>query len=188
MGLRVSFDLEDEDLKHFRLIMRESRKAAAGLSPSEIVQGAKELLDKVGNTTVPHFIRERLDKLELMIRMLGDADWRLPQQEAGRVMNALAYFREPEDLIPDHVPGLGFLDDAIMVELVVRELRHELEAYEDFCDYRLRDSASGSSTRRTGATPREEWLAARRAELQLRMRRRRKRSSQGTKGRAPRLL
>ena len=54
------------------------------------------------------------------------------------MLNALAYFAEPDDLIPDQIPGLGFLDDAIMVELVVRELRHEIEAYEDFRVFRDR--------------------------------------------------
>ncbi|HNP64699.1 MAG TPA: YkvA family protein, partial [Woeseiaceae bacterium] len=98
----------------------------------------------------------------------------LPHQEATRVLNALAYFAEPEDLIPDSIPGLGFLDDAIMIELVVRELKHEVEAYDDFCAYRdkLKES-QGTSARPS----REGWLDSRRSELQKRMRRRRKRSS-----------
>ena len=45
MGLRVSFELNEDDLKHFRLIMRESRKAAAAMSPEEIVARAEALLD-----------------------------------------------------------------------------------------------------------------------------------------------
>jgi len=177
MGLKVSFDLEEEDLNHFRLIMKEARKAASRSSPEDIIEGASSLLAQVGTVTVPHFIRERLEKLELMIRMVSDAEWRLPQQEAVRVLNALAYFSEPEDLIPDHIPGLGFLDDAIMIELVVRELRHEIEAYSDFCDYRQRKAPSDAGNMSADAT-REEWLDARRKELQSRMRRRRKRNEQ----------
>ena len=38
MGLRVAFELDDEDLKHFRLIMREARKSAVRLAPEEIVR------------------------------------------------------------------------------------------------------------------------------------------------------
>jgi uncharacterized membrane protein YkvA (DUF1232 family) len=48
------------------------------------------------------------------------------------VLQALAYFAEPSDLVPDQIPGLGFLDDAIMVELVVQDLRPELDAYAIF--------------------------------------------------------
>lgn len=185
MGLRVSFDLEDSDLNHFRLIMREARKAAANSSPEEIVAGAKNLLDQVGTANVPLFIGERLHNLELMIRMLADHEWRLPNTESTRVLNALAYFCEPEDLIPDHIPALGFLDDAIMIELVVRELKHEIEAYRDFCDYRAKKPPAAGIKSRSSVT-REEWLAERRKELVSRMRRRRKRNSDSNGGR-PRL-
>jgi uncharacterized membrane protein YkvA (DUF1232 family) len=110
-----------------------------------------------------------------MIRMLTDLEWRLPHEEAKRVLNALAYFTEPEDLIPDHIPGLGFLDDAIMVELVVRELKHEIEAYQDFCDYRNQNHRAGT---RDKPFSREDWLEQRRQELQSRMRRRREKNQQ----------
>lgn len=167
--MRISFELDDADLKHFRLIMNESRKAARGLAPEDIVAAAQQLLDNSPQSGAPGFIVERFDKLRLMIRMVSDIEWRLPHQETTRVLNALAYFAEPEDLIPDHIPGLGFLDDAIMIELVVRELRHEIEAYQDFCDYRERLSAKGDGRHAS----REGWLDARRKELQARMRRRR---------------
>ena len=168
MGIRVSFELEDADLEHFRLIMRQARRSTARYAPEEIVASAEELLVKVAESGAPTFVQERLAKLRLMIEMLSDIDWRLPHQEAKRVLNALAYFTEPEDLIPDSIPGLGFLDDAIMIELVVRELRHEIEAYEDFCTFREARRSSG------GTASREDWLEHRRKGLQSRMRRRRK--------------
>ncbi len=176
MSLRVSFELDDDDLKHFRLIMRASRKTVTRCAPEDIVASANALLRKIGPTKVPRFIRERLDKLTVMIRMLTDHEWRLPHKDSTRVLNALAYFAEPEDLIPDHIPGLGFLDDAIMIELVVRELKHEIEAYDDFCDFR--DSRGPGRRIKPSSTDmtREKWLAGRREELQSRMRRRRQRS------------
>ena len=167
--MRISFELDDNDLKHFQLIMDEARKAARRIAPEDIVAAAEDLLGSVPRSDAPGFIVERLDRLQQMIRMLSDIEWRLPHQDATRVLNALAYFAEPEDLIPDHIPGLGFLDDAIMIELVARELRHEIEAYQDFCDYRERLSAKGDGS----AASREGWLNARRKELQARMHRRR---------------
>lgn len=179
MGLRIAFELNDGDLKHFRLIMREARKAAARMAPEDIVAAAEEQLEAIPYHSTPGFIVDRIRKLRQMIAMLTDMEWRLPHEEATRVLNALAYFCEPEDLIPDTIPGVGFLDDAIMVELVVRDLRHEIDAYQDFCDYRTAEAAPG---RHASVVTRDDWLGKRRAELQARMRRRRSKSMSGKAG------
>jgi uncharacterized membrane protein YkvA (DUF1232 family) len=185
MSLRVSFELDENDLQHFRLIMKEARKAAANASAEEIVAAARELLKQVETVRVPEFIKERLCRLEIMIDMLTDHEWRLPAQEATRVLNALAYFSEAEDLIPDHIPGIGFLDDAIIIELVARELRHEIDAYRDFCEFRSKMSPRPGVKAKTSDITREDWLKNRRTALQSRMRRRRKRSAGKTGGKPP---
>ena len=176
MALRVTFELDDHDLKHFRLIMKEARRAAAGVTADDIVAAAEELLLQVQHDKVPSFISERMSSLRDMIDMLRDHEWGLPAADAKRVVNVLAYFCEPEDLIPDHVPGLGFLDDAIMIELGVRELRHEIDAYRDFCEFRTKHGNRGVKAKTSDVT-REDWLADRRKQLQSRMRRRRSQKS-----------
>lgn len=183
--MRVTFELQEDDLKHFRLIMMEARKAAIRFSPEEIVEGARDLLARVDGAQVPAFIRERLDALSTMIDMLIDHEWRLPEQDSARVLNALAYFCEPEDLIPDHIPALGLLDDAIMIELVVRELRHEIDAYTDFCAYRATHAPNRGVKAHSGDLTREKWLDERRKALQSRMRRRRARKDKGSAARPP---
>ena len=174
MPLRVSFDLADDDLKHFKLIMQEARQAADRFSAEEIIDGAHRLLSEVRTAKVPSFIRDRLESLQTMIEMVTDDEWQLPADEVSHVINALAYFAEAEDLIPDHIPGLGFLDDAIMVELVVRELKHEIDAYRDFCTFRAEEESRRKSQGASDLVTREEWLATRRAQLHSRMRRRRR--------------
>lgn len=182
MSLRITFELTETDLKHFRTIMREARSAAKEFSPEEIIRSANELLEEVRAAKVPDFISDRLMKLDTMLNMVQDDEWNLPASEITRILNALAYFTEPEDLIPDHIPGLGFLDDAIMVELVVRELKHEIEAYQDFCKFREQEEVRLRKAGHDDHVSREEWLRQRRNSLHQRMRRRRRRdrSSRGS--------
>jgi uncharacterized membrane protein YkvA (DUF1232 family) len=175
MTLKVTFELADADLEHFRIIMREAREVARQKSRDDILGAAESLLVKVRGADVPDFVGDRLERIQLLVDMIRDADWKLPVEETARVLNALAYFSEPEDLIPDHVPGLGFLDDAIMVELVARELRHEVDAYKDFCAFRTGEEAR----RRQIGEPfdevtKEQYLASRRVQLHKRIRNRRR--------------
>ncbi len=95
------------------------------------------------------------------------------------MLAALAYFSSPDDLVPDDVPVLGFLDDAIVIELCVRELRPEIEAYDDF--HRWRDNeATRRGENKAGLTlNRVEWAETRRVETLERMHRRRSESYTG---------
>jgi uncharacterized membrane protein YkvA (DUF1232 family) len=163
--VRISFDLDDSDLKHLRQIMAQAKPEAG--EPGAVVAAARNLVHTATEAKPPKFVEERLDRVELMIRMVEDSEWQLPAEDRRRVLTALAYLNQGEDLIPDGTPVLGFLDDAILIELLVRELQHEIRAYQDFCAFR--------SERRIAQTEftRRDWLIAKREMLQERMRRRR---------------
>jgi uncharacterized membrane protein YkvA (DUF1232 family) len=182
MSLRITFDLSDSDLDHFRDVMKAAIAASTETDSQKITDTARALLDQVKESDAPEFIVDRLGSLDSLINMVHDEGWALPEEEQKRVLSALAYFSDPDDLIPDEIPGLGFLDDAIMIELVVRELRNEIDAYHDFCVYR---TAEGTRQGKTAEElERGDWLAQRRKQLHARMRRRR--SSRKRRGRSRR--
>ena len=180
MPLNITFELSDRDLRYFRRKMREATNEARGRGEAGILEATASLLEEIHEREVPDFVRERIAKLQEMVRMLEDREWKLSGSDRKHVLNAMAYFAEAEDLIPDSIPGIGFLDDAIMVELVVQELRHEIEAYQDFCQFRaIQEKVRG---RKEDDVTREEWLKGRRSQLHGRMRRRRRSRRSGPKG------
>lgn len=169
MAFDITFNLQDEDLDYFREVMRKALAGAEKLEESHILTKASELAGEVkGN--VPEFVRARLAKLEVLIAMVKDEEWAIPDLERRDVLGALAYFSDPQDLVPDHIPVLGFLDDAIMIELVVEELAGDIEAYEEFRDYRDREQGRRGDETIT----KDDWLENKRRELHSRMRSRRK--------------
>ena len=175
MPLAISFELSDRDLEHFNQAIKAATFSAGSKTSEEVTEAAGRLLKDANSLQLPDFIVERLDKLDALIAMVRDEGWQLPDEDRSRVLSALVYFADPQDIIPDNVPVLGYFDDAIAIELCVRELKHEIDAYEEFCDYR-----QGESDRR-GVDPsgvgRADWLASRRDELQDRMHRQRSRDS-----------
>lgn len=170
MGMKFEFELDDDDLAYFRKIVESKGLARPDLKVEDVVRSTKELLERARQASTPKFVMSILEQLGPLADMVTDDDWQLPSADIARVLGTLSYFADPEDLIPDDVPGLGFLDDAVMVEIACRNLRPELEAYRDFCEYRSEESARRS---REGAEPhkvsRLEWLAAKRRELQQQM-------------------
>ena len=168
--MRVIIDLSEQDLDHFRSAMRRARDSAAHLSSQDITDAALKLLHETRDIQAPEFVRLRMRKLHTMIAMVHDTAWGLTDVERKEVLSALTYFCDPNDAIPDNIPVLGFLDDAIMIELVVEELKHELDAYEDFCQYRSTAAEAGVAA---NGLNREDWLAQRQEELLERMRSRR---------------
>ncbi|MEL7537486.1 MAG: DUF1232 domain-containing protein [Pseudomonadota bacterium] len=162
--MQIRFDLSNSDLKHFRLIMQQAQHACENMSDEQIIAAARQTLAEVREGEVPDFIRSRIEQLEPLVNMVTDTDWGLPDADRQRVLHALSYFSDPDDLIPDDIPGVGYLDDAIMIELVVVELGEELATYRDFCEYRTNAEA------RNEAFDRSDWLKARRQELQSRVR------------------
>ena len=181
MPLEISFTLSDSDLDHFQKYVDKAKLTLEGDYDCDAIEAAAQQLIKDARTgELPEFIGDRIAKLEVIINMISDLEWRLPEDDRKRVLGALIYFWNPEDLIPDHIAGLGFLDDAIYVELVIRELHNEIESYEEFSEYRIAEEARRNEKGLNPHVEREDWLADKRATLHARMHKRRSGRS-GTK-------
>lgn len=171
--MKVSFELSPRDLRYFRERLRTVREGEHAHDEETVVRLAHEMVEEAVASEPPEFVTERLAKLETLTAMLVDEEWKLVGRDRVRILDALAYFADPDDMIHDRIPGLGYLDDAIMVELIAEELKHDIGAYEDFCAFRKKVPKAQAA----------EKLAGRRRNLQARMRRRRRQQRQEQRGR-----
>jgi len=171
MGLRISFELTDRDLTFFRKALRQSREAVKDAEDTEIIEAIQAVLEEIrGSEPLPDFVGKRIPELESLISMLTDEEWQLPEGDRERLLATFVYFADPEDILPDDIPVIGYLDDVIIIELVARELQHVREAYDDFCDFR--DEYEKENGKNADAVIRRDRIDRRRQQLHQRMRRR----------------
>jgi len=171
MPLTISFELSDRDLEFFNNRMAQAKAKTSAKGESEVAESARRLLEEMKHAELPDFVRERVVILEQLVAILLDAGWKLSGEDRERVANAIAYVADPDDLIPDHIPGLGYIDDAMMIDMVAKDLRHDLQAYEDFCKFRAKEELRLGKL--DDPLTQEKYLATRRAQLHERMHRRR---------------
>jgi uncharacterized membrane protein YkvA (DUF1232 family) len=173
--LKVSFKLSASDLERLDEFLAKASVIASERSEAAIVRAAEEMVEHIRTGPAPEYILERARKLDTLLGMLKDVGWPMPDSERQKAIAALAYFVDPYDLIPDRIPGLGFLDDAIAIELAFDKLRHEIAGYEKFYRYRHRQwerpwykQSAGTRDRKIAAKQREL-----RAEIEAKLARKR---------------
>jgi len=171
MSMRFSLELTDRDLRYFREALQRSREAVKHADEAEILEAIGDVLEEIrSEEPLPDFVAKRIPQLESMIRMIKDDEWRLPRGDREKLLATFVYFGDPEDILPDDIPVIGYLDDVIMIELVVRELAHVREAYEDFCEFR--DNYDGRFKSGHDAAVRRDRIDRKRQQLHQRMKRR----------------
>ena len=171
MSMKISFELSDSDLDFFRKALKQSREAVRDAEESEIIEAISDVLDEIRkNEPLPDFVGERIPELESLISMLTDEEWQLPDTEREQLLATFVYFADPEDILPDNIPVIGYLDDIIIIELVVRELLHVRVAYDDFCLYR--EDFEKKLGKDVDPVIRRDRLDRRRQQLHQRMHRR----------------
>lgn len=168
--MKITLELEPADVARFEQAMDRARELVRSAAELEIVDAAKHALDTLPIGNCPGYIRSRILRVQRLICLLEDEHFALPQAARREVVKALVYFADPDDLIPDHVPGIGLLDDAIMLELLLRSQRVALEAYDEFCAFRtsLGPAPAEPAARRAW----QDRLAAERVTLHARMQKR----------------
>ena len=174
MSIDITFTLSNDDLQRFEDIVAKAKDLVENEDNArKVEQAAQQMIDQASSTELPEFIAERILKLETLLNMVQDEEWKLEDAERKRILSALSYFALDEDLIPDHIPGVGFLDDAIYTEIIIQELDSELRLYNEFCQYRIAEENRRRSRGLDAKVGREDWLADKRSVLHSRMRARR---------------
>jgi uncharacterized membrane protein YkvA (DUF1232 family) len=102
------------------------------MSPARLRALAQEATEKAGSLPKDAF-KETWAYLQAMLRLIrayGRGDYRrVPATTLLVIVAALIYIVNPFDFIPDWLPGLGFIDDAVILAFAVAKTKQALDAF-----------------------------------------------------------
>ena len=78
-------------------------------------------------------LKNLIEQAKLMLNMVKDywsGSYReIPHWAIGATALALLYVLNPADIVPDFIPGVGYMDDAAVVAFCLKLINKELERY-----------------------------------------------------------
>jgi hypothetical protein len=167
-----NFHLTAASVDRFNALLARLGRRAAPLDCDRLATAARELRDGVAGAGEPACILQRMKRLEAAARMLDDGQWE-PVDDVGNVAALMVHYATGRyQLLPNSLPTVGHLDDAIAVEAAWPSLQAEVAAFLDYCRVRsLEASLRGRDIGGFGFD-RNDWEQARQAEYYLEKQRR----------------
>ena len=109
----------DDEKKHKALIKAEE------MADEFDAEEAKAFADK-------HKGAAWYDDFVLLFKMITDKKFEVSKVAYLAIAGALAYVVLPIDVIPDFIPGIGFIDDMFVIGMVMKSISDEIERYKAF--------------------------------------------------------
>ena len=172
-----NFRLNSRDLERFNQLLARLGRKQAPLACDQLVTAARELTAAATDSAAPACILQRLKWAETAAQMVADRGWEPVNEALEPTHLILGYVRDHEDLIPDWLPQVGRLDDAIVIDTAWPGLASEVDCYVDFRRLRHVEAALRGCADTGFRFTRADWEQARHAEAALRAHRQRVRGS-----------
>lgn len=131
----------DEDRAR-RILERRAKKVTAQDAENltdtlkEKVEDLKELEDGL------HWIGTLIGRAKLLFAMIRDKGFQVDMTSKVLVIAGLLYFVVPIDILPDFIPGLGYIDDAFVLGTLWNLVVAELDRYVDYLENADREDES----------------------------------------------
>lgn len=154
------YELDAARLPLFNDAMRRMDPTATPLGTDQFATAARRVLSRYPTGVTPAFVESRMQAWDHLRQLAADEDWHAAPEVLERTKALSEYIDNPEDVLPDHLPSIGLLDDALLVDVALQNLRSELADYESFCHFRqVAADFAGIDVKDTGLG-RQEWLEA----------------------------
>ena len=129
----ITVDIDDQVKEHFNNFIE---KHGIEVDPNDVAQAKKEIAG-IRASNSDGYILSQVNNLEAMIAMVEDKVWKIKKDNMEKINATIKYFVDDDDVIPDTIPGIGYLDDCIIIDSTMDEVCDELLEFQDFSRTRL---------------------------------------------------
>src|SRR5690606_20496528 len=130
----------------------------------QLATAARELPRPKDAGRAPRCIEQRLRRATSVGLMIADPAWQPANEAVEPATLVMDYVCSHQDLIPDELPRIGRLDDAIVSDAAWPRLAGEVASYLDYCRVRRIEAELRQCEVSQFAFTRADWEQARRAE------------------------
>ncbi|SFV61020.1 hypothetical protein MNB_SV-6-1596 [hydrothermal vent metagenome] len=101
---------------------------------NKALQRAESMADEFDPQESAEFIKKHTDAkwyddFMLLYSMVTDKGFDIDTKTYLAIAGALAYVVLPIDIIPDFIPGVGWIDDIFVIGFVMKSISEEIERY-----------------------------------------------------------
>lgn len=137
-GHRIGdYEMQASGLERFNGALRALSPESPSLTLDQVASAGQRALDRYQDGQQPAFVTSRMAALARLEALAADAGWEAGDDLRDHLRVVQAYLADTQDLIPDDLPVVGRLDDAVLVDVALQLVREDLAEYEDFCRFRL---------------------------------------------------
>lgn len=101
---------------------------------------AKSLANKFDPKKIDEFLKKHpdldfIEDVKVLFALITDhlkGKYKIDKKTFLIIAGALAYTALPTDVIPDFIPGIGFIDDAFVIGWTIQTIKEEIDRYKRF--------------------------------------------------------
>lgn len=129
----ISINIDEQVKEHFNQFIKEH---GTDINADDIQQ-AQEKIKTIHEQSKDAYVINQVTSLESMINMVADDSWVIDDNSKQQINATIRYFVDDSDVIPDHIPGIGYVDDCIVIDNTMDEIEETMLEYMDFCRTRM---------------------------------------------------
>lgn len=119
-------------LTRFNSLLLRLDLGCRAFTRDQVASAARDLLDRIPGDGAAANIRQNMRRAGVIDLMLHDAGWVPTRAVLDPAQLVMHYIRDADGLIPDILPRVGRMDDAIVIDVAWPRLRDEVGDYLDF--------------------------------------------------------